>query len=333
MKDSPLVTVLMPVYNGEKFLRNAIESILNQSYNNLEFLIINDGSLDDSKNIILSYNDERIRFINNERNFGLIQTLNLGFKLASGDFIARMDADDISMKDRIKKQIHFLLKNKDVGLIGSSAVLIDQNNSEIGNLRYSNEHNKIKYLLGFYNLFIHPTIMVRKDVVIKNKLIFDSNYLHAEDYKFWTQLIFFTNVFNFEEPLIYYRIHENQVSIKHNLIQIENTKKIQEEYLINAGFSEKVLLYFKFESIFELDDQAKTKMILSCVALYSQNKRLNFFDQMMLENFIAKKWKNLFLEIKSINFRLFKIFWCNFFTLKNNWTLKQLISINLKLFK
>ena len=333
MKEGPLVTVLMSVYNGEKFLRNAIESILNQSYNNIEFLIINDGSLDDSKKIIISFNDERIRFIDNERNIGLIQTLNLGFKLASGEFIARIDADDIAFSNRIETQIDFLLRNCDYGLVGSSAILVDENNNEIGKLRFSTEHEKIKFLLGHHNLFIHPTLMIRKEIVEKHQLIFDFNYLHAEDYKFWTELINFTKVKNFEEPLLYYRIHKNQISSKYNDIQVYNTQKIKEEYILKAGFTKEVLFYFILESIDELADSDKIKMILSCISLYTQNKDINFFDKLILEDFVGEKWKNLFLEINSINFKLFKIFWYNIFRFKNKWTIKQIVAVNLKLFR
>jgi glycosyltransferase involved in cell wall biosynthesis len=333
MKDCPLVTVLMPVYNGEKFLINAIESILNQSYNNIEFLIINDGSLDDSKKIIHSFNDERIRFIDNERNIGLIQTLNLGFKLARGEFIARIDADDIAFSNRIETQINFLLRNSDYGLVGSSAILVDENNNEIGKLRFSTEHEKIKFLLGYHNLFIHPTLMIRKEIIEKHQLIFDFNYLHAEDYKFWTELINFTKVENFEEPLLYYRIHKNQISSKYNDIQVYNTQKIKEEYILKAGFTKEVLFYFNLEFIDDFGDSDKIKMILSCISLHTQNQEINFFDKLILEDFVGKKWKNLFLEMNSINFKLFKIFWYNIFRFKNKWTIKQLVAINLKLFR
>ena len=100
----PKITVLMPVYNAGKYLREAIDSILNQSFSDFEFLIINDGSTDNSKNIIESYNDQRIKFIENDKNSGVIFSLNRGLDLAKGGYIARMDADDISLRDRLKIQ-------------------------------------------------------------------------------------------------------------------------------------------------------------------------------------------------------------------------------------
>jgi glycosyltransferase involved in cell wall biosynthesis len=116
---NPLVTVLMPVYNGEEFLHEAIESILKQTYLNFELLIINDGSTDSSENIILSYPDTRIRYIKNESNIKLIATLNNGFALAQGKYIVRMDADDYSVKERLQKQVAFMEANPEVTLAGS----------------------------------------------------------------------------------------------------------------------------------------------------------------------------------------------------------------------
>ena len=116
---SATVTVLMPVYNGEMYLREAIDSILHQTFTDFEFLIINDGSTDNSETIILSYDDSRIRYEKNDSNLKLIATLNKGIELAKGKYIVRMDADDISIPDRIEKQVAFLEKNPDVGICGS----------------------------------------------------------------------------------------------------------------------------------------------------------------------------------------------------------------------
>ena len=117
--DNPLVTILMPVYNAELYLKRAIESILNQTYKNIEFLIINDGSTDNSLAIIKSYSDKRIVLIENDKNSGLIYSLNIGLKKASGKYIARMDADDISYPTRIQKQCAFMENHNEIGILGT----------------------------------------------------------------------------------------------------------------------------------------------------------------------------------------------------------------------
>jgi len=119
-----LVTVLMPVYNGEKYLNEAIDSILNQTYTNFEFLIINDGSTDRSVEIIKGYNDSRIKLIHNKKNMGLVYTLNRGLALALGKYIVRMDADDISLPNRFKLQLDFMEINTEVALCSGNAMSI-----------------------------------------------------------------------------------------------------------------------------------------------------------------------------------------------------------------
>src|ERR1017187_7276972 len=117
--NSPYITVLMPVYNAAPFLREAIDSILNQTFKNFELLIINDGSTDNCEEIILTYKDPRIRYIKNETNIKLISTLNKGIKLSKGKYIVRMDADDISFPDRIEKQVNYMETNPAIALCGT----------------------------------------------------------------------------------------------------------------------------------------------------------------------------------------------------------------------
>jgi glycosyltransferase involved in cell wall biosynthesis len=130
-KLSPKVTVLMSVYNGEEHLREAIDSILNQTYKNFEFLIIDDGSTDGSVNIIRSYLDPRIRLIKNKKNIGITRSLNKGLKLARGEYIARMDDDDIAFPERLEKQVRFLNEHVNVGLVGGSDITINGVGDEI----------------------------------------------------------------------------------------------------------------------------------------------------------------------------------------------------------
>jgi len=123
---NPEVTVLMSVYNGEKYLREAIDSILNQTFTDFEFLIVNDGSTDRTAEILRSYDDPRIIIINNEKNIGLTKSLNIGLRMAKGEYIARMDADDVSMPERLQKQIELLNQKKNTGLVGTYYTIINE---------------------------------------------------------------------------------------------------------------------------------------------------------------------------------------------------------------
>jgi len=227
------VSVLMPVYNGEKYLKEAIESILNQTFSDFEFLIINDGSTDQSVNIIESYDDPRIRLIHNKQNLGLIDTLNKGMDICTGKYIARMDADDISLPERIEKQFDFMEKNQNVSVCGTLFQVF-------GNHNYVPNHPEKHELLKAYFIFGcyigHPTVMIRKNILNQYNLRYDKCFKHAEDYELWTRIIKYSQFANIQKVLLHYRSHDNQVCHKFARIQIQNVKSIQCNYLKNLGF-------------------------------------------------------------------------------------------------
>lgn len=219
---NPKVSVIMPVYNAERFLRESIESILNQSFSDFEFIIINDGSRDNSLNIIKEYaeKDSRIKIIDQE-NTGIVGALNNALKISKGEFIARMDADDISEKERLEKQYDFLQKEK-AYLCGTWAKIIDENGRETGQkFNYPKKkwlQNKFYLIRG--NPFIHPSVMFSREIFEKEK---DKNnnlyrdYKHIEDYELWTRIVPKYKSVNLQEYLIKYRIHSEQITKKFNL--------------------------------------------------------------------------------------------------------------------
>lgn len=230
-----IISVVMSVYNGELFLKDAIESILNQSYQNFEFIIINDGSSDSSLSIIKSYNDSRIKLVENERNMGLIYSLNKAFSIASGKYIARMDSDDIAHSDRLKLQIEFLENNPSVGLVGSDYISFSDKHSKL--IREPKSHGVIKTFLLFSATMCHPTVMLRKQILDDTRSRYNPEFKHVEDYELWTKLILHTQFANLPTPLLKYRDHQSQVSHKHKVIQTENGDIVRENYLKSLGFS------------------------------------------------------------------------------------------------
>lgn len=201
----------MPVYNAEKYVKQAIQSILDQSYTHFELHIINDGSTDGSVDIIKSFTDERIHLVENGTNLGLITTLNKGFDLSRGKYIARMDADDMAMPNRLKKQVEFLDENPEVGLYGSAYA--DLINSELGKKTvFLSDHDSLKSILFFNSCMAHPTVMLRTEVIKKNELYYNPEFKHAEDYEFWVRLVEKTKFSNSPKVLLQYRIHDKQIS-------------------------------------------------------------------------------------------------------------------------
>lgn len=218
--NNPRVTVLMPVYNGEKYLREAIESILRQTFTDFEFLIINDGSTDKSVEIIESYKDTRIRLVNNEKNIKLIATLNKGIELARGEYIARMDCDDISLPNRLEKQVVFMDSHPDVGVCGTWAKVIDEN-GHIKRAIKTLTGKSIKKLCWRPSPFIHSTVMIRTALLRKNRYCED--FRHAEDYELWLRLFDKTTFFNIKDYLLYYRMHTENVSSSNRELQLMNS--------------------------------------------------------------------------------------------------------------
>jgi len=205
----PEVTVLMPVYNGERYLNEAMDSILKQSFGDLEFLIINDGSEDGSAGIIKSYDDPRIRLVNNGCNRKLIYTLNRGISLARGDYIARMDCDDISLPERIARQVAFLDAHDKVGICGTWVRSTGETDDVT--FKYPTKDAEIRSRLIFESPFAHPSVMMRKASLETSGLLYDEAYPHAEDYGLWQSAMNRFEFANIGDVLLLYRLHDNRI--------------------------------------------------------------------------------------------------------------------------
>ena len=183
--DKPKISVLMPVYNGDQFLDKSINSVLNQTFNNFEYIIINDGSTDDSLKIIESYEDNRIKIINFSKNMGIAAALNNGLNAAKGDYIARQDQDDISHPERFMLQIEYL-ENNDVDLVDTNFIFIDENDKYIQDYekRYFNPDETLSHLF-FYEL-VHASIMCKRLLFTKDNIQYRKR--PTEDYDLFIRL-------------------------------------------------------------------------------------------------------------------------------------------------
>lgn len=220
----PKISILMAVYNGSATLRESIDSMLEQTFKDFEFIIVNDGSTDDTLQIIDGYKDNRIRLINNEKNLGLIKSLNKGLQEARGEYIARMDGDDISMPERLSIQFHYLEKNKHVFLLGSSALIIDENGCLVKKTKGTTDWD-LSRILPTRNCLNHPSIMFRA----MPNLFYREKMLHCEDYDFYLRLVTEGRILkNISEPLIKYRISPNSISRTKALLQRRQAEKARE---------------------------------------------------------------------------------------------------------
>lgn len=251
MSNKPLISVVMPAYNSERFVSRAIQSILDQSIDNFEFVIVEDGSKDKTLEIIKRFKDERIKVIENKENFGLARSLNIGVRASNGDYIARMDADDIAEPDRLEKQLKFLEANPKVGIVGSSMLEIDTNERPITLLRKPSSHIEIKWSSLFSTPMYHSTIFARSNILIDNP--YDENLSNSEDYELWSRILFKTDIHlaNIDKPLLKYRVYPESFTRTLNLdkrvLSAHNTIKNIDHYISLSQDEEELIIRLKQE--------------------------------------------------------------------------------------
>ena len=223
---NPYITVVMPAFNAELYIKDSIESILNQSFTDFEFIIINDGSTDSTAQIIQTYKkkDNRIKIFQNQENKGLVYSLNNGLKMAKGKYIARMDADDISISHRFERQVSFMDSNPHIGVSSAWLKTIGDKKEKVWKSPIS--HDEIMARLVFRNCIWHPVSIIRRDIIDLNHIRYNQDYLRAQDYHLWSRLIKITRTANIPEVLLHYRIHEKQQTKKS-----KDIKNIREELL------------------------------------------------------------------------------------------------------
>lgn len=214
----PLISVIMPVYNCENYLNEAIDSILNQTFKDFEFLIFNDGSTDHSAEIIESYEDKRIRFFNYTDNKGLSTRLNQGIIEAKGKYIARMDSDDVSLNNRFTKQFEFLEANTDISLCGTFIELFGNPNKNFNWVKET-DPDFIKINLLFDCAICHPSVMFKRHEFNKLKFLYNSEMEPCEDYDMWIRMSKKAKLANIDSILLKYRLNNDQVSNKNNELQ------------------------------------------------------------------------------------------------------------------
>lgn len=195
----------MSVYNGMPYLKEAVKSILNQTYKNLEFIIVDDASSDGTWRYLISLKARRIKLIKNKKNLGLAASLNIALWQAHGDLIARMDADDISLPERFERQVEFLLKNPSIDLCGTWADLIDGNGIVVGEKKYPISDNLMKKALAWYSPIIHPTLMTRAKV-LKKLAGYDPKFDFAEEYELLMRAKNKFKMANIPQKLLFWRL-------------------------------------------------------------------------------------------------------------------------------
>lgn len=220
---APLVSVLMPVYNGRPFVSEAVESILCQTLRDFEFIVIDDGSTDGSLDVLRAFalRDTRIRLIESSH-YGYVTLLNRGLSLCRGQYIARMDADDIACRDRLTRQIEYLKAHPSVGVVGGGMLVVSRDGRPIGISRPIADDSEVHRRLPHGNCLAHPTVVMRRDALLKVGG-YRSEFLPAEDYDLWLRISEHCRLTNVPEIVLRYRVHDKQVSTTQVLQQVIST--------------------------------------------------------------------------------------------------------------
>jgi glycosyltransferase involved in cell wall biosynthesis len=278
---TPLISVLISVYNGESFIQESINSILNQSFKNFELIIVNDGSTDNTLNILNSFSDERI-VIHNQNNTGLSVALNNGLRLAKGKYIARLDADDFALPNRLQLQYDFMESNPNYVLCGGFADVYDSLNNFIYTYKLPVYNNDIQEKMSSFNCIIHSTSFYKRDIALKIGGYYEPIRQYFEDYMFFSYLIKEGYVYNIPLPLISYTISPNSITSRNHNKRYD--KLVRD--VIGRGFiyeSEKEYLFSYQSRVTNINLKTSNyHLLLARLYIIHQYNVPNFFSHLFL---------------------------------------------------
>ncbi len=285
----PRVSIIMPVYNNAAFVQEAIHSMLIQTFKDFELIVIDDGSKDGSAELIDQFKDPRIRKIIHRQNRGVVSVLNEGLGLATGEYIARMDSDDISTPDRLNIQVSFMDQNPAVGLSAGAFTTFIGGRPKINPF----SHEEIKTWLLFHCCIAHPTVIMRNSIVQQLGVRYDSNYPHAEDYELWNRLAFQTQLANLPVNMLYYRTHSGQVSHLHRAIQNDSARRVRQRQFSRLGLhlsdeENRIMLDFIHFNINPADYPGYFRAVGFARWLLEQNAKHRVYDQQMLNMALSR---------------------------------------------
>lgn len=270
-----MISIILPLFNSENFIFESVDSLLNQNYSDFELLIIDDGSVDRSLEIVSSFQDSRIKVFQREHS-GLISGLNFGLQKAQGDLIARFDNDDVCLPDRLRKQVRFLSENPEASLVGGNAILIDEEGNELqGHTKMPSDTLGIeKNLKNLVNPIIHPSVMFRREHVLKiggYRNLFQA----AEDYDLWLRMSQAgMKLFNIEEPVMKLRKHRRNMSVLQMRSSVKSCLLALADHLIGNSSGD------SFENI----PEGRRKLLEKIKRTLEQSSE---FNSLVLRNLLA----------------------------------------------
>lgn len=326
MADAPILSVLMPVFNSELFVADAIKSILNQTFPNFELLILDDASTDKSFEIIKDFEnkDPRIKAFQNEKNLGVVESRNKLINLSKGKYIAWIDSDDIAFENRFEEQIKFLEEHPEIGMVGAYPIIIDENSKKTGKWWFETDPQKLKIELFFHSPFLSSSVMIRKSCLPQN--FYDPKFSVAEDFDLYSKISESCDIANIPEFLVKYRINSkglsksNTAKMEHLSLQVikEHAGRLRiklEESTIKDLRKPKTASKITLEEIAEIE-----KPLILLKNLLIKNDR---FDKKAVDEVVQKYWfetcrKSTHNGLKVLSIFFKSTLFCKKLSLKDN---------------
>lgn len=298
---SPAVSVIMPVYNAELYLKEAVDSILSQSFADFELFIIDDASTDKSIEILNSFNDHRITLIRKSVNTGYTDSLNMAIPLTKGKYIARMDADDVSLENRFQVQFNYMEAHQDVLVLGTMYKIIDK---ETVRHYMPIDHDEVKLFALMKTPVAHPTVFIRRSVFDQYNLRYDRAFEPAEDYDLWSRILEYGKIENLPDVLLYYRVHTQQTSAYRSKKQLEMANRIRSRQLerlmalssdmYDSVFVIKTLSY----QLLNITSEDLVKVDALLKDLVAANKDKKIYNDLLFAKFLNEIWWHHVLKLK-----------------------------------
>jgi glycosyltransferase involved in cell wall biosynthesis len=303
----PAVSVLMPVYNGERFLKEALDSVFSQTYMDFEIIIIDDGSADNTAEIVKQYDNDKIIYQRNPQNSGIVATLNNGLALVKGKYIIRMDADDIALPQRFQLQVNYMEAHPEVGVCGSSLRRFSDEYDITESMGSNAAYTAAK--LMFDTTINHPSAIIRTSILKEHGLKYVFDFPHAEDYVLWYEISKYAGLANLPDVLLMYRMHGKNLSMQHNKLQYQSMSRLRcmmlHNFFVKAAAIKDIGNYASIEKEYaalqaletvNIDDIRKMDKLLMHVL--EINNQTGIYNSAALTKYAAWFWYIIFLYEK-----------------------------------
>lgn len=333
-----VISVIMSVYNSENYLKDSVESILKQTFSDFEFIITDDGSTDNTLKILKKYaeEDNRIKLLVNSENLGIPKSVNKMFDVSNGEFIARMDADDISHVQRFEKQISFMQNNSDIGFCGTNSEFF----GKYVNKKYNHwifDHEEIRAALLFRNVIANDTALIRKKVIDQYKIRYNENYKAIQDYELWSRLISLTKFFIIPEVLLKVRVTDTGITATSSKIKNYRENLLRQVYrnlLENMGVSHSEEELFIHDFIASKNNKTSIEHLKNgekwLIKLYNYNYIHKVYDERTFGKLLNSYWLNLCHRASYLGLPTAIIFFNSSLYKYKNYTIKGILSILVK---